>query len=137
MAGIKLELNRNVDENYAFFCPHALIHLSQSQPMGVAPRLSSYILTALRFGTLIDVDGVVDLETGELKQSSEENPDASDGEENSDASDSVENPDASDSVESIFEEVTTDGVQDSEKEEKEEVQVTPKKSRKRSVKTAE
>ena len=122
MAGIKLELNRNVDENYAFFCPHALIHLSQSQPMGVAPRLSSYILTALRFGTLIDVDGVVDLETGELKQPSEENPDASD------------------SVESIFEEVTTDGVQDSEKEEKEEkeeVQVTPKKSRKRSVKTAE
>ena len=117
MAGIKLELNRNVDENYAFFCPHALIHLSQSQPMGVAPRLSSYILTALRFGTLIDVDGVVDLETGELKQSSEENPDASD------------------SVESIFEEVTTDGVQDSEKEEKEEVQVTPKKSRKRSTKT--
>lgn len=119
MAGIKLELNRNVDENYAFFCPHALIHLSQSQPMGVAPRLSSYILTALRFGTLIDVDGVVDLETGELKQSSEENPDASV------------------SVASIFEEVITDGVQDSEKEEKEEVQVTPKKSRKRSVKTAE
>ena len=128
MAGIKLELNRNVDENYAFFCPHALIHLSQSQPMGVAPRLSSYILTALRFGTLIDVDGVVDLETGELKQSSEENPDTSDSEENSDASDSVE---------SIFEEVMTDGVQDSEKEEKEEVQVTPKKSRKRSVKAAE
>ena len=62
---------------------------------------------------------MVDLETGELKQSSEENPDASD------------------SVESIFEEVTTDGVQDSEKEEKEEVQVTPKKSRKRSVKAAE
>lgn len=119
MAGIKLELNRNVDENYAFFCPHALIHLSQSQPMGVAPLLSSYILTALRFGTLIDVDGVVDLETGELKQSAEDNTDAGI------------------SVASIFEEVTTDGVQDSEKEEKEKVQVTPKKSRKRSVKAAE
>ena len=117
MAGIRLELNRIVDENYAFFCPHALIHLSQTQPRGIAPRLSSSILTGLRFGTLIDVDGVVDLETGELKQSSEENPNASV------------------SVASIFEEVATDGVQDSEKEEKEEVQVTPKKSRKRSTKT--
>lgn len=72
MTGIRLELNQKVDENYVFFCPHALIHLSRSKPMGVAPRLSSYILTALRFGTLIDVDGVVDLETGELKQSTEQ-----------------------------------------------------------------
>ena len=68
MAGIRLELNRSVDENYAFFCPHALIHLSQTQPRGIAPRLSSSILTGLRFGTLIDVDGVVDLETGEIKE---------------------------------------------------------------------
>ena len=115
MAGIRLELNRSVDENYAFFCPHALIHLSQTQPRGIAPRLSSSILTGLRFGTLIDVDGVVDLETGELKQSTVENLDVN--------------------VASICEGVITDGVQDNEEEEKEEMQVTPKKSRKRSTKT--
>ena len=79
--------------------------------------MCKFIPLSTPFGTLIDVDGVVDLETGGLKQSSEENPDANV------------------SVASIFEEVATDGVQDSEKEEKEEVQVTPKKSRKRSTKT--
>lgn len=66
--GIKLELNRSQRENYVFFCPEAPIHLSLTKPRGQAPRLSSSILIAIRHGRLIDVEGVVDLENGCLKQ---------------------------------------------------------------------
>lgn len=74
MAEIKLELNRKMDDNYAFFCPEASVHLSLSQPRAIASRLSSSILTALRFQTLIDVDGVVDIDRGVLKEIQEAVP---------------------------------------------------------------
>lgn len=137
MAGIRLELNRNIDENYAFFCPHALIHLSRSQPTGIAPRLSSYILTALRFGTLIDLDGVVDLEKGELKDLSSRNASVTTDEAGTETS--VPDVEANLPEEealckvSLAEEDKKDDVQSNQ----EEVKEVTKKSRKRTTKAAE
>lgn len=54
-------------DNYVFFCPHAPIHLSMSHPRGIAPRLTASILRGLKGRTLIDVEGVVDIEKGMLK----------------------------------------------------------------------
>lgn len=64
---IVLQLNPAVRDNYVFFCPEAPLHLSVLKPRGSSPRLSASILRGLRGKTLIDVNGVVDIKTGELK----------------------------------------------------------------------
>lgn len=65
--GILLRLNLAKRDNYVFVDPLAPIHLSLSQPIGEAPRLTTSILRGLRGQTLIDVKGIVDIEGGTLK----------------------------------------------------------------------
>lgn len=63
---IELRLNPRKAGNYAFFCPVTKLHLTLTNPVGTTDRVSVYILRALKSKTLIDVNNVVDLETGEL-----------------------------------------------------------------------
>jgi hypothetical protein len=63
-----IELNKNTRENYAFYDPSAPIRLTLSEPRGYAPRLTTSILTGLRSGSLIDVEGKVDTQKGMLKE---------------------------------------------------------------------
>lgn len=66
---VKLMLNPNKLQNYAFFCPVSRLHLTVSDPIGQieADRISSNILRGIRTKSLIDVDGVIDLNTGKVK----------------------------------------------------------------------
>lgn len=66
MANIELKLNLRKTDNYAFFCPVTKIHLTLTNPVGIADRVSPYIIRALKSKTLIDVNNVINLETGEL-----------------------------------------------------------------------
>lgn len=67
MDRIKLMLNSRKPDNYAFYCPSTNLHLTRSNPVGYVDRVASTIFIAVKSGALIDVDGVIDLETGELK----------------------------------------------------------------------
>ena len=64
---IKLALNTHKSNNYAFFCPATRLHLTITNPVGNADRISGAILRAVRANTVIDIDGVIDLKTGKLK----------------------------------------------------------------------
>lgn len=66
MDGIKIGLNRKKPGNYAFYCPSSRLHLTLSNPVAYVDRVTSAILVGLRFGTLIDVNGVINLQTGEV-----------------------------------------------------------------------
>ncbi len=68
---ILLQLNLTLRDNYVFVDPEAPLHLSLSNPRGAAPRLTASIIRGLKGKTLIDVNGVVDLETGLLKDQKE------------------------------------------------------------------
>ena len=67
---LKLRLNVLKQDNYAFFCPVSRVHLTLSSPVGFSNGVTPAILTALRAGTIIDVDNMVDLETGTIKEES-------------------------------------------------------------------
>lgn len=64
MATIELRLNQRKPGNYAFFCPVTKLHLTLANPVGTTDRVSPYILRALKSNTLVDVNGVIDLESG-------------------------------------------------------------------------
>ena len=64
MATIELRLNQRKTGNYAFFCPVTKLHLTLANPVGITDRVSPYILRALKSNTLVDVNGVIDLESG-------------------------------------------------------------------------
>lgn len=66
MATIELRLNRSKTGNYAFFCPVTKLHLTLANPVGITDRVSNYILRGIRSNTIIDVNKVIDLKTGEL-----------------------------------------------------------------------
>lgn len=66
MATVELRLNSRKPGNYAFFCPVTKIHLTLTNPVGITNRVSAYILRAIKSKTLIDVNGVINLETGEV-----------------------------------------------------------------------
>lgn len=66
MDRIKIALNLKKPGKYAFFCPVSRLHLTRSNPVGYTDRVTSAILTGLKYKTLLDVDGVVDLETGKV-----------------------------------------------------------------------
>lgn len=70
---IKLMLNLKKHNNYGFFCPVSKIHLTVSNPIGNADRITSYILRGIKSQSLIDVDNVIDLATGELKEEKKSN----------------------------------------------------------------
>lgn len=63
---IVLGLNPRKVGNYAFFCPDSRLHLTMGNPTGSVGRITSPILRGLKTKVLIDVNGVVNLETGEV-----------------------------------------------------------------------
>ena len=73
MDRIKLALNLRKPGNYAFFCPVSRLHLTRSNPVGSADGVTSAILVGLRSKVLLDVDGVVNLETGKIKKAADNN----------------------------------------------------------------
>ncbi|MDY5913041.1 MAG: hypothetical protein SPJ62_13790 [Inconstantimicrobium porci] len=66
---IKLALNLHKFNNYAFFCPVSRLHVTVSNPIGYVNEVTTAILKALKSQTLLDVDGVIDIETGTVKGS--------------------------------------------------------------------
>lgn len=60
-------LNLHKFNNYAFFCPVSRLHLTVSSPVGYSNEVTPAILKALKAETVLDVDGVVDIETGTVK----------------------------------------------------------------------
>ena len=72
MATIELRLNPRKLGNYAFFCPVTKLHLTLTSPVGTTDRVSVYILRALKSKTLIDVNNVINLETGMLSANNKE-----------------------------------------------------------------
>ena len=64
---IKLMLNLHKFNNYAFFCPVSRLHLTVSSPVGCSNEVTPAILKALKAETILDVDGVIDIETGTVK----------------------------------------------------------------------
>ena len=64
---IKWMLNTHKFNNYAFFCPVSRLHLTVSSPVGFTNEVTPAILKALKAKTILDVDGVVDIETGTVK----------------------------------------------------------------------
>lgn len=60
-------LNLHKFNNYAFFCPVSRLHLTVSSPVGFSNEVTPAILKALKAETVLDVDGVVDIETGTVK----------------------------------------------------------------------
>lgn len=64
---IKLALNLHKFNNYAFFCPVSRLHVTVSNPVGYVNEVTTAILKALKSQTLLDVDGVIDIETGTVK----------------------------------------------------------------------
>ena len=64
---IKFALNTRKLNNYAFFCPVSRLHLTVSNPVGFSNEVTTAILKALKANTVLDVDGVVDIETGTVK----------------------------------------------------------------------
>ena len=64
---IKLLLNLHKFNNYAFFCPVSRLHLTVSSPVGFANEVTPAILKALKAKTILDVDGVIDIEAGTVK----------------------------------------------------------------------
>lgn len=68
---IKLALNLHKFNNYAFFCPVSRLHVTVSNPVGYANEVTTAILRALKSKTLLDVDGVIDIETGTVKNGNE------------------------------------------------------------------
>lgn len=65
---IKIALNRQVPSNYAFFCPVSKLHLTLSNPVGYIDRITDSVLVGLRKRTLIDVNNIIDIDTGTIKQ---------------------------------------------------------------------
>lgn len=68
-------LNTHKFNNYAFFCPVSRLHLTVSSPVGYANEVTAAILRALKAQTILDVDGVVDIETGTVKTAGKANVD--------------------------------------------------------------
>ena len=67
-------LNTRKFNNYAFFCPVSRLHLTVSSPVGFTNEVTPAILKALKAETVLDVDGVVDIETGTVKAGNQEAP---------------------------------------------------------------
>lgn len=70
---LQFRLNPRKPYNYAFFCPVSKMHLTVSNPLGYAEGVTPAIFRALKSNTIIDVDGVVDLQTGKVKVAKQDN----------------------------------------------------------------
>jgi len=60
---IRFALNIKKFNNYAFFCPVSRLHLTLSNPVGFADRVTPAIARALTAQTILDIDGKVDMTT--------------------------------------------------------------------------
>lgn len=65
---VKLMLNLHKFNNYAFFCPVSRLHLTVSSPVGYTNEVTPAILKAIKAKTVLDVDGVINLETGTINE---------------------------------------------------------------------
>lgn len=61
-------LNNKKAYNNAFFCPDTRLHLTRSNPIGLANRVTPAILRGLKSQVIIDIDNLVDIEKGEFKK---------------------------------------------------------------------
>ena len=66
---VKIALNVTRHNNYAFFCPVSRLHLTMSNPVGFIDVVTPAVLNGLKFGTLIDVNNMIDVTTGTIKTS--------------------------------------------------------------------
>lgn len=57
----RIGLNTKLAGNYSFFCPLTKLHLVLTNPVGVIDRVSPSIIRGIKSGTLIDIDGKIDL----------------------------------------------------------------------------
>lgn len=71
---IKLMLNLHKFNNYAFFCPVSRLHLTVSSPIGFSNEVTPAILKALKSETILDVDGVINIEAGTVNAGKQETP---------------------------------------------------------------
>jgi len=53
---MKLQLNLNKPQNYAFFCPITRVHLTRSSPVGYANEVTSYIRRGLKSKCILQID---------------------------------------------------------------------------------
>lgn len=52
---MKLQLNFNKPNNYAFFCPVSRLHLTRTNPIGYADEVTPSIKRALKVGNILDI----------------------------------------------------------------------------------
>ena len=52
---MKLQLNFNKPNNYAFFCPVSRLHLTRTNPIGYANEVTPSIKRALKVGNILDI----------------------------------------------------------------------------------
>ena len=52
---MKLQLNFNKPNNYAFFCPVSRLHLTRTNPIGYANEVTPSIKRALKIGNILDI----------------------------------------------------------------------------------
>lgn len=71
---LKLMLNLQKPNNFAFFCPVSRLHLTVSSPVGYTDEVTPAILKAVKSETVIDIDGKIDIETGTVKDAAPEAP---------------------------------------------------------------
>lgn len=74
---LRLALNPKKPNNHAFFCPVSRLHLTRNTPSGIAEGVTPYILRGLKSKVLIDVDNVVNLETGKQEAKQIKKPEVS------------------------------------------------------------
>lgn len=65
---IQFRLNTRKPGNYAFFCPVTKLHLTIANPVNSVDRISNYILRGVKSNSLVDVNNIINLETGELNR---------------------------------------------------------------------
>lgn len=71
MGAIELRINLRKPGNYAFFCPVTKLHLTLTNPVGFTDRVSPYILRGVKSKTIIDVNNVINLETGKTENAND------------------------------------------------------------------
>lgn len=73
MAKIRFLLNNRKLQNYAFYEPMSNLHITKANPIAAIEEglFNENIVKALRNGTIIDIDGNVDIEKGQLAEAAE------------------------------------------------------------------
>ena len=53
---MKLQLNFNKPDNYAFYCPVSRIHLTRSNPVAIIDEVTPYIRRGLKCKSIIEIE---------------------------------------------------------------------------------